>query len=39
MMAARTKEELIAACAVHGHPPYNNATCAILDRHRGDAEN
>lgn len=26
MMAPRTQEELVAACAIHGRPPYNDRT-------------
>jgi hypothetical protein len=33
MMAHRTREELIAACATHGHAPFNDATKQYLERH------
>ena len=33
MMAKRTREELVAACAIHGHPPFNDATRSYLERH------
>jgi hypothetical protein len=33
MMAKRTREELVAACATHGHPPFNDATRSYLERH------
>ncbi len=28
MMAPRTREEVVAACPDHGHPPYNDASRA-----------
>ena len=30
MMAPRTREELVAACAVHGQSPYNHRTLLAL---------
>jgi len=33
MMAKRTREELVAACATHGHPPFNELTTRWLERH------
>lgn len=35
MMAPRTRAELIAACTVHGRPPYNDAT--VAQQRRGEA--
>lgn len=32
MMARRTREELIAACATHGHQPFNEKTTRWLAR-------
>ena len=32
MFAPAPKQELIAACAIHGHPPFNDRTRA-LDSH------
>jgi hypothetical protein len=31
-MARRTRQELIAACAVHGHAPFNDETRRFLER-------
>src|SRR3954462_11564459 len=33
MAAPRPREELVAACAVHGRPPYNQRTVECLVRH------
>jgi len=33
MAAPRPREELVAACAVHGRPPYNQRTLEYLARH------
>ena len=30
MMVKRTREELIAACAIHGRSPYNNQTLVAI---------
>jgi len=37
IMAARTKEELTAACVVHGRSPFNDDTRRFFERHPGDA--
>jgi hypothetical protein len=34
MASPRTREELVAACAVHGHAPYNDATLKYLDQQK-----
>src|SRR5258708_3937058 len=35
MIARRTKQELIAACAVHGHAPFNDETRRFLEQEAG----
>jgi hypothetical protein len=34
MAAPRTREELVAACVVHGRSPYNDATRKHLDEQK-----
>ena len=38
MVLRRTREELIADCAVHGHSPYNTATVRFLQEEGDEAD-
>jgi hypothetical protein len=33
LVAKRTREEVVAACATHGQPPFNELTTRWLERH------